>query len=126
MRSITLLPKYVVVDLREPAVEFMRNQGFYFLFQRYPLHKIIQTILAVNPANDPGHEELFWLMMEDKFQEECDRLDFNTIAIFYELLTHAVDDCIRRRFPTHVDPTSYIFDRWIDNFSAVLKRDEEI
>lgn len=119
-------PRIFIIDIREVLDSKMRLRSMYPLYKVYPLQEIIQSILSTSPYED--HGEFFWMMLDERLSRENDstQFDLNTIGIFYESLTDHVDGYIRNKTPMFLDPSEYVFERWIDPTTIVMQRDENL
>jgi hypothetical protein len=118
----TEYPHYLVVDVYDVFMDFKDNPGLQALFEKFPLHRIIETALGQTAYNhDDGG---FWNQFEDRFGGQMELFDLDAIALFFESLAFHLDEVIRTRFREKFDTGNYIFSKWVGPTSLELRIDE--
>lgn len=124
MFSPHLSPDHIAVDMRPVMVDFGMFHGMQNIYQKFPIPEMVQTILAVNKYND--YTEMLWFELERKFQGDLDIFDRDTLDLCFETLALHLDEYIGQVVPSAVDTSEYIFDKWVDPTTIILKRDENV
>ena len=120
-------PYFLAIEMRDILSIFKHARHMEFVYSRYSLRDLIATILSMNQY--VGYNESLWFELERRFGEEISldpRLDPNTLDLSFEILTHATDEHIRSRVPRVIDTSDYVFDKWVDATTIVMKRDETV
>jgi len=120
-------PRYVAVDMRDYLTTFGPLPNMQYLYVRFPVRDLIATILSINQYI--GYNESMWFEMERRFSDALfndPRFDPNTLELFFETMAYAMDAHIRERVPSSIDMSEYIFDKWVDATSIMMKRDETV
>lgn len=115
-------PHYLVVDIYDVFIDFQDNPGLQCLYERFPLHRIIENILGQTAYNHD--DQGFWIQLEDRFTGNMDIFDLDLLALFYESLAFHLDEVIRSRFREQFDTGNYIFSKWVGPTSLELRIDE--
>lgn len=115
-------PDFIVVDVREVILEFLRYRQHYELYRKFPLQDIIGTVLASSATGGPS--EYIWDMMEYKLGSEIDKYDLNLLELFFEQVMLCLDEHIGRKVNSRVDVSEYIFHNWITSDTMILMREK--
>jgi hypothetical protein len=115
-----------VVDFRDIIKEYMAFELRYSLYRRFPLGEIVETILRTSAYVDNG--ETLWNEVDYRFngnlKEPLVPVDYDVLQMFFDDLTRALDEVMRRRLPFHIDPGEYVFLKWVDQTTVILQHDE--
>lgn len=122
-REKSTVPEFFIVDISDVLRTFAGHPAMLPLYPYFPLQDMILCILSVNAYED--NDEFFWNELESRFSQSdiYERLDYDVIALLYELLITQVDTFINLVIPQHVDTSEYVFERWLGYSSIVMQRD---
>lgn len=120
--STTRIPDCILVDLSAVITKLCFYQGFEHLYYKFPLHDIIGTVLTTQMLRDDG--EFIWFEIEKRFEDQLDSMNLDLLQIFIEAVSSEIDEHIRNLLPEHVPQEDYVFHKWIDHTTLMLKRDE--
>lgn len=115
-------PLGIVVDIREVYHDFGQYYAMADVYQKFPLKDMIQVILSVNQFI--SYNDTIWFELESRLAGDMDTVDTNVLELFFETLAFQLDEHVRRFVPYGVDTSEYIFDKWVDSTTILLKRDE--
>jgi hypothetical protein len=115
-------PTYLVIDIQDVVRDYSKHTQNYYLYKRFSLQEIIETILSTSAYED--HGEYFWSQIEKRFCDTLDEIDFNILGFFYDTLTEYLDETIRRKVPYEIDSCIYVFQRWVDTHTVILQHDD--
>lgn len=116
----------VLVDLSEVIHDAKRSKSMYDVFSRFTLSDMIEQILAVDPYID--YSQHVYDALESRFDDD-DVLDMELFGLFFEYLTGTVDTAIKEQYIDILDRErlfdgkrcSWIFVKWIDNTTALIR-----
>lgn len=117
-------PRFFIVDIRDVLNGFATRRQMFPVYKRFPLQDMITCVLSVNAFSDS--DEVFWNELECRYSHDdsAEVLNYDTIAMFYELLCSYVDEYIRLKVPPSIDTCEYVFDRWLGYSSIIMQRDD--
>lgn len=92
-----------------------------WLFNRYPIRQLLATVTAVPIYCN--YDQIVWDEIDTLFsEEEKEAMDFFTVEIILEKIISLFYDYLNTVIPQA--DTSYTFDRWADNNTLVLLRED--
>jgi hypothetical protein len=115
-------PLGIAVDIREVVRDFQDVTNMAGIYKRFPLKDMIQVILSVNQYI--SYNDTIWFEVESRMAGDMEHIDFNVLELFFETLAFGVDEHIRRFLPDYIDQSEYIFDKWVDSTTILLRRDD--
>lgn len=118
-------PKLIIVDLRAIMMEHSSIQAMFPIYQKFPLSKMIETILSVSMFQDFKEvlmDSIFKAFDQYDLDMNNDRIDYGALDILIESMALQLDEVIRHAVRHDVESTeNYVFDRWLDSWTVVMK-----
>lgn len=118
----TRIPDRILIDLNPVIYQISVEYPQPDFYLKFSIRDIIATLLTSAMLNDDG--EYIWFEVENRFDTELDTMDMDGTQILFFTITEVVDEYIRQQLPPSFPQEAYIFDRWIDNTTVILKLDE--
>lgn len=117
----TVNSDWIIIDAAPLLTSLFLSYPFYEFYQRFSLHDLIAHILSVNMMSVDN--ESIWIEVENRFYEDMDSLNMDLLGIFFEGVTQEIDNFINQILPSWDYQENYVFDRWLDTRSLMLKKD---
>lgn len=121
-------PRFLVIDLKDVIDAHISLNTLYDVYNKFPLQEMISSILSV-PSNLDYSEKLN-IEVEDRFSDVLDDFDyddpnihrfFEEMELFLDNLAILIDENISRKLKPTFNYEEYVFEKWIDNTSILLK-----
>lgn len=112
---------WIVIDAAPLLTTLFYRYPFYNFYERFSLHDIIAHVLSINMLSIDN--ESIWIEVENRFYEDLESLNMDLLGIFFEGVIQETDNYINQIFQSWDQQEKYVFDRWIDSRSLMLKKD---
>ena len=113
------IPDRILIDINPVLYKISTEHYYPEFYSKFPIHEIVATLLTSPMLDDEG--ELIWYQVEKRFDAELDTMDMDNTQILFFTITEEVDKYIRQQIVQSYPQEAYVFDRWIDNSTIMLK-----
>lgn len=113
--------EFLLVDMRPIIFEFMQQPNYQFLINLVGMEDLLILLLSVQPSD---HDlEGVWSVMEHLLEvKSIVDIDFNIIDHSLSVMLMELDQYITRYIPTKWDAGGYVYHRWLQPTTMLLKR----
>lgn len=112
----------IVVDFSEVIYDVSQYRSLYDVFCHFPISTMIESILSISPYIDYSVHivEVLGPWLEESADEA---IEYDLFIIFFEGFMQQIDETVKQQYGDLIDDrnTIWLFDRWVDNTSAILK-----
>lgn len=116
--------EYIIVDLKEIVEEYDCLPQFECVYRKFPIEDIIETILGVK--TELNYFDVIFYELEIRLPEVIDKIDMEVMEIFFDDLVQIVDTKLAKASQGDTIKYDYVFYRWLDKYTVVLKSAGEL